>query len=303
MSSRKVLYLFAITALVLTLPAWGEAQVVQQLGNGKGALNWETRLMRVKGIGAPNPNFPKPAQRASAIEAATVMAQKNALECIKGVNISSETTVENFMTKSSVVVTKVSGVLMGARRVETQYFDDGSVEVTIEVPVDKKLAEVLFPPSEPFGSKAPGAPPTPPEKPTVDPAVTPPPPAPIEKIMENIKPGGDQIITGLVIDARGLGLKPAMSPKVLDEAGNEVYGSAFVSREYAIDMGIVGYAKDIDKAKGNERVTDKPKLVKAIKVSGAKSADVVIPTKDADDLRTKAKDLKFMTKCRVMIVL
>ncbi|MBW1683090.1 MAG: hypothetical protein JRJ83_17035, partial [Deltaproteobacteria bacterium] len=51
--------------------------------------------------------------------------------------------------------------------------------------------------------------------------------------------------TGLVVDARGFRVKPAMSPRILDEDGNEVYGSASVSREYAVQQGMAGYAKDL----------------------------------------------------------
>jgi len=46
-------------------------------------------------------------------------------------------------------------------------------------------------------------------------------------------------VSGLIVDARGLGLRPAMAPKVLDQNGQEVYGSKFVSREYAVDIGMV----------------------------------------------------------------
>ena len=43
-------------------------------------------------------------------------------------------------------------------------------------------------------------------------------------------------------------VKPALSPRILDETGIEVYGSAYVSREWAIKNGVVGYSKDITAA-------------------------------------------------------
>ena len=127
--------------------------------------------------------------------------------------------------------------------------------------------------------------------------------SPLPPEEKTIPPNAENIYTGLVIDARGLGVKPAMSPKVLDETGKEVYGSAYVSREFAIQQGMVGYARDLTLAQQNPRVADNPLTVKAIKASGQAKTDIVLSTPDANLIKNAAKNLNFLEKCKVMVVL
>ena len=110
------------------------------------------------------------------------------------------------------------------------------------------------------------------------------------------------VLTGLVVDARGLGVRPAMAPKILDETGQEVYGSAFVSREFAVQQGMSGYAKGLTSAKQNQRVTANPLVVKGLRVEGPGQCNIVISNADAVRLRNSSADLSFLEKCRVMIV-
>lgn len=118
-----------------------------------------------------------------------------------------------------------------------------------------------------------------------------------------VTPSGGGVYTGLVVDARGLGIRPAMAPKVLDEGGEEVYGSRYVSREYAVDIGMVGYEKDINRARINERIADNPLIVKAIQSSGPNKTDVVISSIDATKIHNAAANMNFLQHCKVMFIL
>ena len=111
------------------------------------------------------------------------------------------------------------------------------------------------------------------------------------------------VYTGLIIDARGLGLRPALAPKVADQNGMEVYGTGSVSRDYATQIGVVGYEKDLNRARGNERVTNNPLVVKATEVTGNHKTDVVISNQDANTIRAAAQNLNFLQQCKVMIIL
>ena len=111
-----------------------------------------------------------------------------------------------------------------------------------------------------------------------------------------------QTFTGLIIDARGLGVKPAMAPKVLNEDGKEVYGSAWINRDWAVREGMAGYLKDPLQAQQNPRVTDKPLLVKAIKASGDARVDLVISNADAAMLHGASQNMSFLEKCKVIIL-
>jgi len=111
------------------------------------------------------------------------------------------------------------------------------------------------------------------------------------------------VFTGLIIDARGTGLRPAIAPRVLDEQGNEVYGSGYVSRDYAVQIGVIGYEKDVNRARLNERVADSPLIINGIKAAGTNRTDVVITNPDAQMVIAAAKNLNFMEQCKVMIIL
>ena len=281
-SMRKTVA-FAIVALVsaiLMVPAmvWTQDEVVQQFNNG--SINWSSGKVTAVGIGAPPTQPANMAQaRAMARRAAITVARRNLLEITQGVQVDSMTLVKDFVVKSDIVRTSVQGVVRNAQVVDTAYMSDGSVEVTIVMDMGGEFASAVLPPPPVMPGGLPGPmPPTTAEVPS-------------------------QVFTGLVIDARGLGTRPAMAPKILDENGKEIYGSAMVDREYAVQQGMVGYAKDLSAAQANSRVTDKPITVKAVKTSGPAKCDVVISNGDAAKLAAAAENLSFLQKCRVMVVL
>jgi hypothetical protein len=110
------------------------------------------------------------------------------------------------------------------------------------------------------------------------------------------------LYTGLIVDARGLKAGPAMNPKILDEGGLEVYGAAFVSREYAVQQGMSGYAAGLEAAKCQSRVSDHPLIVKGLKATVPGFSDIVISNADATKLRSASQNLSFLKQCRVVIV-
>ncbi|MDI6809608.1 MAG: LPP20 family lipoprotein [Candidatus Eisenbacteria bacterium] len=273
------------------------SQTLVQRSGDSGSVDWSKAVIKATGIGAPNMKLPEAARRPSAIEAAKQLALRNLLQTIKGVRLSSETTVENFMVSSDVVRTRVEGIARGFRVVDTRYMDDGSVEVDVEMSLRGELADVLLPETgggEPISG-------------LVCPCCGQPWPAG-RPVPEGVKPVvrgvGDKgrVYTGLVVDTRGLGVQPAMAPRVMTEGGREVYGAGFVTRDYAIQQGVVGYGKDVAKAAGDERVTDKPFVVKAVRASGPGKCDVIISEQDALALHGKAENLEFLKQCRVFFV-
>jgi hypothetical protein len=246
---------------------------------GSGSIDWTNRIIYSKGIGAPNPDMPEAAQRPGAIRAGQQIALRNALETLKGIYLTSSTTVENFMVKNDVIQSKVSGFVRGfEQKGKEKYMSDGSVEVTMSIPLDGigGIGEQLLSPM--VGEK---------------PSIT---------AFEGTKAKKSTVFSGLIIDCRGLNVKPALSPKVLDESGKEVYGSAYVSREWAVKYGIVGYAKDVKAAAKLDRVGKTPGQIKAVKASGDNATDVAISADDASSVRSAAQNLKFLSECRVILV-
>jgi len=246
-------------------------------------VDWTSGLAIALGTGAPASWAKTAAQKnISATRAARLDAARNLLELIKGINLNTSSDIQGAMVANDTVQTSIQGRLYGVRPVDRpRYFSDGSVQVKLEARLREIIPEELYldaqgPPRElggPFGPVTGAA----------------------------INTGA--AYTGLVIDARGSGVKPAMAPKVFDPQEREVYGSAYVSREFAVSQGMVGYAKSIEAAAGNDRVKGNPALVKATGVKGANQADLVISQADADALRTLAQGQTFLREARVMIVL
>ena len=110
--------------------------------------------------------------------------------------------------------------------------------------------------------------------------------------------------TGVVVDARGIQAQPAISPRIFDENGIEIYGFVNVDREYALKQGVSGYARDLAAAQQNQRVTAKPLIVKALKTSGAGKTDFIISNADAQQIRAAETSTEFIKQwCRMIIVL
>ncbi|MGB6381002.1 MAG: hypothetical protein WBG51_07505 [Syntrophobacteria bacterium] len=267
---------FVSAVLMVGAMVWAQGEVVQQFDQG--SINWSTGKVVAVGIGAPPDKPANMAQaRAMARRAAITVARRNLLEISQGVQVDSMTLVKDFTVKSDIIRTSVQGVVRNAQVIDTAYMSDGSVEVTMVMSLGGEFANVILPPP-PMGTEFPMLPPGT-EMPT------------------------SQVYTGMVIDARGLGARPAMAPKIVDESGKEIYGSAMVNREFAVQQGMVGYAKDLSAAQGNNRVTDRPVTIKALRTSGAAKCDVVISDSDAAKLTSAAENLSFLQKCRVMVVL
>jgi hypothetical protein len=270
---RKCFIIFGCLLLIVPVLIYG--QYFEKSPTG-GLVDWTDQVIREIGIGAPNPNDPIAAQRAGALEAAKRVALRNLIERVKGMNVTSEVTIEQYMVTSDVITNRVTGVVRDFTVVDQRYKSDGSVEVEVEVPL-ASLYETLLPdyiPEGQYPSAYPGA-----------------------------KGMGSAVYTGLIVDATGLGARPALAPKIIDQNNMEVYGTGSVSRDYALQIGVVGYEKDINRARGNERVTNNPMIIKAIGVSGSHKADVVISNRDAEMIRSASQNLNFLQQCKVMIIL
>lgn len=272
-----VLTIFTFVAVSASAQLLGTIKDVEQPIGSSGKVDWTTGVITAVGIGAPPAQPANAAQaRAMAERAAQVVAYRNLLEAVKGVRVDSTTTVENFIVTSDVIRTEVNGIIQGATIMDKKYMSDGSVEVTVGMKLTGALADALLP-------KTPLTPPT-----------------GLTGTLTPAAPG--QLYTGLIVDARGLGVKPAMAPKILSEDGREVYGSAWINRDYAVREGMAGYLKDPVQAQTNPRVTDKPLMVKALKVAGDARVDMVITNADAAMLHSASENLSMLQKCRVIVL-
>jgi len=279
-----VISLWVVVAAPATL--WGQSPVDPNCtaGTSNACVDWERGIAISLGVGAPATWAKNAAQKnISAQRAARLDAARNIIELIKGINITGTTSMKQAMVENDEIESSIQGRLAGIRAAgEPKYFSDGSVQVKIVANLREVVPQDLV-----YGAQS-GPP----------------------KLLEGPlgSTSGSSLATsnaytGLIVDARGTGVVPAMAPKIYDPDGREVYGSAYVSREWAISQGVVGYLKDLEKAQGNDRVKGNPAIVKATEATGANKADVVISKVDADSLRAIAQTQSFLSEGRVLIVL
>jgi len=235
-----------------------------------GQVNWTDRVIVATGSGAPDLKAPNVAvARLGAERVAKLDALRNIMETLKGVQIDSEITVKNEIITNSKMRSKVEGVVRRFKVLKTKYYSDGGVDLVVQVSLDGQLASTLVKP----GAKA-----------------------------SDLPASGSAKNTGLVIDARGLKLIPALAPKVLDESGEVIYGSEFLDKKSLEENGVVAYFSSIDTAKKNARVASKPLVLKALKLAKGTKTDLVLSNADAEKLRDPASNLKYLAEGKVAIV-
>ena len=296
---KKVIMFIFISCSLLQAQGWGWGADDAVEPAGSGAMNYSNGFIVATGIGAISPLAQNPGMaRATAVRAAKVDAMRNLLETVMAVTITSETTVRGAAIENDVVKTKVEGMVKGARikdidgdgrgsSSDIRYLSDSSIELEMEVHMSG-ISEIILPAS----GYAPA------------PVVSGVPNSPVSSgtpvIPYQPQPGN---ITGLIVDARGLGLKPAMSPKVLDQNGSTVYGSGNFTREFAVKFGVAGYSKNLEQAQQDPRVVGNPIVVKGIGIQGSNKSDVVIGSNDVNKVKSADMSGKFLSNCKVMILI
>lgn len=287
----------------------GDGAAVEPVGPGQ--VNWTTGLVTAVGVGAMPENAVNRAQaRAMAERAAFSVAIRNLLEAVKGIQVDSATLIENMIVSNDVVKTRISGLVKGAQAIKKEVQPDGSVEVTVGLSLTGELFDTVL--AKDFGRKMPMAPavpppaappsppvlaPAPPPAVTPPPAVAAPPPAPAAP-----SPPAGEAYTGLLVDARGLGLKPALAPRLIDEQGKELYASEVLDRNQAVQAGVAGYAKDLVAGSRQPRVTDNPLIVKGVRASGNKATDVVLPEDGVKAIQRSEPTAHFLQQGRVVVI-
>lgn len=287
------------------------------------ATNWEDATITVTGIGVAPSNTVNAAQaKGLAKRAAVVDGYRQLAEAVKGVSVDSESTVENMMVLSDTTKTRVQATIQGARIVETRYTPDGGCEVTMQVSiwgVSGSLASAVleenktveqFP--EPVANVAPAEPNVSVNVTVnagntgvVPPTVTPPAPPAAPKPSTGGSsaapaPAGRAIgnFTGLIVDCRGLNLRPVMSPVIKNDQGSPIYGYKNLDSKKVIHNGMAGYVRDMSAA---SRAGSNPLVVKAVAVENH-NGNPVLSTADANRVLIENRASGFLDNCAVVFV-
>ncbi|MFH1812116.1 MAG: hypothetical protein ABIJ09_25490 [Pseudomonadota bacterium] len=262
---------WAMGLLMLAVGAPGKAEGVTQDIPGHGQIDWTAKTITARGSGAPSKKAKSPAAaRLGAERAAKLDAYRNILETLKGVQVDAKRSADKVLSGGEIQA-KVDGVIKGAKVIDTVYYSDLSVDVVLRMPIDGLLTQALLPETATEKKK-------------------------------DVPTKGTAKSSGLVINAKGLNVIPAIAPRVLDENGKEIYSVAYVADKAAFEGGIIGYVKDLEEAKNHPRVKEKPMVVRAIATGKDGKSDIVISNADADKLRDPETNQAYLADGRVIVV-
>jgi hypothetical protein len=252
-------------ALVAAEPAKPEPSKTEP-AKREASVDWQSELIKATGSGAPDMRSISPAQaRLGAEKAAQLDAFRNLIAVAKGIHISADRTVGEAMGKDEVKG-RVEGVVKGFKVVKKRYFSDQGVEMEVEVPLSGIAQAVLDTGALPADAQA-GAKPT------------------------------DGRYTGLLVDARGLGVTPVLAPRLLDASGKVLYAAEMLGPEARKDLVPARYFKTLEQATHASTLGGTPLLIKAQKARGS---DLVLAEDEARAL--DQLDSKVLIEGRVGIV-
>ena len=233
-------------------------------------INWTEDYVEASGQAVPPDGKENtPQGKLLARRGAVVDLQRNLLEFIQGVRVDAKTTMTDFMVRDEVR-TSVQGLIKAVEIEEGSW--DGEVYTVKGREKLEKIRSALLPAL--------------PVKPTVKTVPT-----------QKPKSGGS---SGLLVDVRHLPLIPALTFRVVDEKGKEVYGLAFADQERFLSSGLCDYHTNIAYAKGAPRIAAAPLVIKAVRTLSPENVDIVISNADAARIRGNSFD--FRIPCRVTVV-
>lgn len=116
------------------------------------------------------------------------------------------------------------------------------------------------------------------------------------------RPGGAAAaaITGLLVDARGLAVKPAVAPRLLDPNGEALYAAETLTVHAASQRGPVVWVSDPADPVAVRRAGESPLIVRAAAVRDG--CDLVLAAEDAAKVRDAAAGASFLLNGQVAVV-
>ena len=282
--------LIGLTGVAQEEPTVGSIlqEVVTVVDEMIGHINWEEGYIYAVGDGVPPEDAVSPAQaRVRAKRAAIDTAYARLLEMAEEVRVDAESTTVNYINESYQVRTRVSGLIQNAEIVTLRHFEDGSYQIKMRMPIKGKegIASAVLPMQM--------------EKAILYPVgiayeIS------IGEVSEEAQP--EEACTGLIVDARGLAIKPAMYPRLIIMSGEVIYDLMSANPNTVIEQGLVEYSSSMEAAIDSPRVTGNPLVVEALSISGEYSADIVLTEEDAQRVFNVNSMDNFFGEAKVIIL-
>ncbi|MBI9089517.1 MAG: hypothetical protein JEZ12_09880 [Desulfobacterium sp.] len=275
---KIALCLFAIstTLLVPCLQAGEENECVTRYEHGQ--VNWSTGTVLATGKASPLEKGISESPDAI-LEKTKLDARRNLIEILN--RIAFDQGSETSPPPGDTLMAGIEKLAMDATIAEQHFTSDRAMEVTLEAKMFGGFLQLVLP--EKIGE------------------------IPPLKILppgdDHPKPSDQKKYTGLIIDARGLGIQPVIYPVIVSEQGNEIYSARFISREYAVQGGVCQFACTPTLPLVTEKTGPNPLIIRGLRKGGKTNRLIVISKSDAETIEKTAERHGFMKECRVVIVL
>jgi hypothetical protein len=259
--------------LLFSLQGWAYAETYIQSFE-RGRVDWTNGMVEVWAAGAPPAHALSPAQgRALAETEAETLARDDLIGLLQSIRIDSKSMVREALDYQGAKADLVAAVLRDSSVVEKSISANGTVKVTVAIKLNGSFGDLVLPKTI----------------------------VPIKTVEQS--PKKEEQFTGLIIDCRGIPLSPAMVPMIIGEDGQVVYGTAYVSRDHALQEGMAAYARGLAKARHNPRVGPNPLMVKGLRTVKGRSSDIVISNADAGKIKGEGSNISFLHRGRVLFVM
>jgi len=108
------------------------------------------------------------------------------------------------------------------------------------------------------------------------------------------------LYTSIIIDVRGLGIKPMLVPSILNENGLEVYNKNFIKPADAVKYNPVSYVYTEKDAIKHKKAGKHPLFCAALKNM---NGNPVISNDDVKKMFSHKKNIEYLSKCRVIFII
>lgn len=248
-------------------------------------VDWAKGVIRAKGIGAGKSTTKnKGLRRAQARRAAMMDAQRNLAEAVKGVRVTSESTMVDLELADDRVATRVDAIIKNMTEVSGQYMDDETYEIVLEMPLfgaGDSLSDAAFLPFK--------------DEPKV--AF----PQPVDVTIVNQPTVVNNNYTGLIIDCSGMNINCVMSPVIKNANGQAIYGHQNLDYDKIIVNGMASYADQAYDQISRARAGNNPLVIKATSLADL-NANPVVSVADADKILAANQHDRFLENCAVVFV-
>jgi hypothetical protein len=258
-----------------------------------GSINWTRGVVTALGS-ASFPEIKRLTGSDVPYDRARLRAVRNLRSTLKRLRLNHQDCIVDLLSTQAYIQDQLETMTAAAHTLKTERSADGDVEVTLGINFFGGFSQLILPSEIQQVESV----------------------KPLNRVeAENNDPGqtrgtgyswraiAPDIYTGLIVDARGIGAVPSMVPVLVDESGREVYGPAYVSREFAVQHGMCRYISGTGNTDALSRVAPNPLRVKGLSAVPDKSCYIVISNFDASRLRGVSFHLEFLKQCRVVILL